>query len=281
MKIKFTESEHCTSHVHCRACRTDEKFRASLMQAFDWDGECPHGYTIDSLLSAKRPDPQPLPVSVFEETPFEQEAQSEPELPPLKNQAQNLIKALVKAGTAAVTGEQLKVDKAVYAERLAICQKCALYIRSKKRCAHIQCGCFVEAKAWLATEECPAEFWKNPEKQQAFNEEHIASLRKMQRNVLFIDDFLKAKDALLNCGLSEKSQLRAVFKELDSNKGGCTGCRRGKFTTKFSKALLKDLESSSEAVRKALRGILGHREYIINDNVPLTWDQAMEKADGR
>ena len=47
--MKFTESPHCTTRGHCKSCRSSEEFRNSLMQAFDWDGECPHGYTADNL----------------------------------------------------------------------------------------------------------------------------------------------------------------------------------------------------------------------------------------
>lgn len=74
---------------------------------------------------------------------------TQPALPPTITMAQNLVKALVKhvgTGLTKVTTEQFK-------ERLAVCNKCPL--RLKNRCTHPACGCFLEIKAWWASEDCP------------------------------------------------------------------------------------------------------------------------------
>jgi hypothetical protein len=76
-------------------------------------------------------------------------------LPPTFKLAQNFTKALVKHaadGFAKVTLEQLKA-------RLEVCNSCGL--RIKNRCSHPDCGCFLDKKAWWASEDCPDKKWPN------------------------------------------------------------------------------------------------------------------------
>ena len=74
---------------------------------------------------------------------------TQPALPPKIQMAANLAKALAKHvgdGLKKVSIEQFK-------ERIATCNKCPL--RVKNRCTHPKCGCFIDIKAWWASEDCP------------------------------------------------------------------------------------------------------------------------------
>lgn len=74
-------------------------------------------------------------------------------LPPMLKMAKNLATAVVKHikdGGRNVTIEE-------YTERLAVCNGCDM--RLKNRCTHPSCGCFLDKKAWWASEDCPMEKW--------------------------------------------------------------------------------------------------------------------------
>jgi len=130
---KFTESVHCESRLHCKACRGDENFRKSLMQTFEWDGECPYGFTLDNL-----PEPPPLP-----------------KMPSVPRQMLNLTEAVGRAVKAFVAGEQVIADEETREERIEICEGCD-QLRGA-RCA--KCGCYTMKKIILQTESCPIGKW--------------------------------------------------------------------------------------------------------------------------
>ena len=74
---------------------------------------------------------------------------TQPALPPAIQMAGNLAKALAKHvmdGAKKVTTEQFKA-------RIAVCNTCPL--RLKNRCTHPKCGCYLDVKAWWASEDCP------------------------------------------------------------------------------------------------------------------------------
>jgi len=133
MKKKFTESTHCTTHVHCVACRGDEGFRKSLIQAFDWDGECPYGFTLDNLPKKSK----------------------SPSMPPMRQQVRNLTEAVGRAVKAFATGEQVIANEELRKERISICEECNQL--SGTRCA--KCGCYTNKKIILQTEKCPIGRW--------------------------------------------------------------------------------------------------------------------------
>jgi hypothetical protein len=126
---KFTENLACTSRFHCHACRTDEKFRAGLMQAFDWDGECPYGVTADTIPERK--------------------------MPPVTEQVKNLTQAVTRAVGALVTGNQVIADEETRRNRIAICEGCEML--QGWSCS--KCGCSTPAKVALQTEKCPMAKW--------------------------------------------------------------------------------------------------------------------------
>ena len=79
------------------------------------------------------------------------ESTTSPQLPSLLTQAKNFTKATVRH----VAGGMRKVTQEIYNQRLALCTACEHYLRG--RCS--KCGCFLRAKAWWASEKCPAEKW--------------------------------------------------------------------------------------------------------------------------
>jgi hypothetical protein len=123
---KFTESTHCKSGAHCKACRSDEQFRQSIMRSFEWDGTCPKGL--------------PMP------------------LPSLPRQAANLTAALARVAKAAVTAQSILAAPSTYAARAELCAACELWIPERKRCR--KCGCRTDLKLRLAQERCPLGKWE-------------------------------------------------------------------------------------------------------------------------
>jgi hypothetical protein len=83
---------------------------------------------------------------------------AENRFPTTKELVINFGKAMVgyiKSGFKHVSTEE-------YKERLDICQNCNNY--NKGRCEHPECGCFVAAKAWIESEDCPKNKWPQTEK---------------------------------------------------------------------------------------------------------------------
>lgn len=80
------------------------------------------------------------------------ESRKEPELPPVKVQAVNLIKAVAKRAKNLknVTEDQKK-------ERLQICKGCEFFNVRKQRCG--KCGCKLKLKAGWLSESCPVGKW--------------------------------------------------------------------------------------------------------------------------
>jgi len=72
-----------------------------------------------------------------------------PALPPTIQMAKNFVKAVAKH----VSDGLKKVAFDQYKARLEVCNKCPL--RLKNRCTHPSCGCFLDKKAWWASEDCP------------------------------------------------------------------------------------------------------------------------------
>ena len=74
-------------------------------------------------------------------------------LPPTIQMAKNFVKAASKH----LADKMRKVNVSEYKARLDICNKCEL--RMKNRCTHPACGCFIDIKAWWASEDCPDSRW--------------------------------------------------------------------------------------------------------------------------
>lgn len=81
--------------------------------------------------------------------------------------AKNAINAVVRVGSAAMSGESVLVSQAVYDARMVVCSACPKVMPIHKhgqtwhRCT--LCGCWLDgkhvAKARLATETCPESRW--------------------------------------------------------------------------------------------------------------------------
>lgn len=78
---------------------------------------------------------------------------SDKKLPSTPKILKNFAKAVVKH----VANGLETVSLPTYQNRLNICNKCEM--RSENRCTHEECGCFIDKKAWWASEECPLDKW--------------------------------------------------------------------------------------------------------------------------
>jgi len=74
-------------------------------------------------------------------------------LPDKGQMVMNFIKAVAKH----VADGMRKLTLDQYVERLNVCNTCDL--RSGNRCTHPDCGCYLDKKAWWASEECPLKKW--------------------------------------------------------------------------------------------------------------------------
>ena len=66
---------------------------------------------------------------------------------------------LINAGRQAIVNG--KVDSQSREERMETCRQCPAFIEASKRCS--ECGCFMEAKTWIAGNPdmlCPLKKWK-------------------------------------------------------------------------------------------------------------------------
>lgn len=82
----------------------------------------------------------------------------EPSPPPVLKLAANFTKAVVKH----IGDGMKKVSLQIYQHRLNVCNDCLPPdgFRVKNRCIHESCGCFIDKKAWWASEECPLGKWE-------------------------------------------------------------------------------------------------------------------------
>lgn len=73
-------------------------------------------------------------------------------MPATLQMAKNFGKALVKH----IRNNMKKVDTNEYIKRIEVCNGCDS--RQDNRC--LECGCFLDKKAWWASEECPRKKWR-------------------------------------------------------------------------------------------------------------------------
>lgn len=101
----------------------------------------------------------------------------EPPLPSPAQMAKNLAKAIVSLTTAILRGNPGFASMTLWRARRAVCENgerldasqvvdghCSAYRPSDGRCGSMRgCGCFVIAKAAIATEKCPLDRWPRGE----------------------------------------------------------------------------------------------------------------------
>lgn len=73
----------------------------------------------------------------------------------LAERTQQVVSAAVE--TAREKYENLKVSDEQHEERYDICKRCPHFISVTTTCT--KCGCFMAAKTYLATAECPVGKW--------------------------------------------------------------------------------------------------------------------------
>lgn len=71
--------------------------------------------------------------------------------PPVMTQAANLSRAL---WDWAVSGFAM-ASEAEVKRRLAICEACEYFDPGPRRCKHLGCGCYLDAKTRMRSEHCP------------------------------------------------------------------------------------------------------------------------------
>lgn len=67
----------------------------------------------------------------------------------------DMASSFVETGLQAIKSG--KVDKDTRNSRYAKCLACPSFISNSKRCS--ECGCFMEAKTWIAAARCPIGQW--------------------------------------------------------------------------------------------------------------------------
>jgi len=74
-------------------------------------------------------------------------------MPSLDKLAFNFGKAITKY----IASGFKSVNQEEYSIRINICNQCNLF--QNGRCHHENCGCFINKKAWWASENCPENKW--------------------------------------------------------------------------------------------------------------------------
>lgn len=72
------------------------------------------------------------------------------------NTVRNATKAVKRIVIAKAKGESVLLDESTVTQRLKACAECP-HLSKARRC--LKCNCFVDLKAALATESCPAGKW--------------------------------------------------------------------------------------------------------------------------
>lgn len=78
---------------------------------------------------------------------------TKPQYPPMTQQAGSLLGAVVRAGTALATGQEVMRSAEEQEACLAICAGCAYFVEAEGRCSI--CGCVMVFKSKLKQEHCP------------------------------------------------------------------------------------------------------------------------------
>ena len=79
------------------------------------------------------------------------------EFPSFQEQIQNFVEATTKATQEALSGGNVFVSPEIQRQRLLVCSVCEYLDRPSARCT--ECGCFVQIKSKVSTEECPMGKW--------------------------------------------------------------------------------------------------------------------------
>jgi hypothetical protein len=67
---------------------------------------------------------------------------------------------MLAAAWAESKGENALVTEAEYKDRVSTCERCPRFDWESRQCR--ECSCFVDAKAYFRTSECPKHLWLKP-----------------------------------------------------------------------------------------------------------------------
>ena len=154
-KENFTKSPHCTSRVHCEACRTNRAFQISILKDYIWDGKCPHGFTESKY--PLPPKPMTIKNTIMGAVNIASNMRPDTTYPSNSKQITNAMKAAARVTLATIQGKENIASPELQQERLDICILCDLYDQKNDRCK--KCGCKGNWKKRLITEHCPIGKW--------------------------------------------------------------------------------------------------------------------------
>lgn len=83
------------------------------------------------------------------------ESAGEPPLPPVTRQLKNVATAAVRH----IASGMAEVDATERNIRRAVCESCSYFRHLDRRCSHEACGCFIDTKLRMASEQCPIGRW--------------------------------------------------------------------------------------------------------------------------
>lgn len=78
-------------------------------------------------------------------------------LPSKAKMASSLLRSLKNVGKDVMQGKQVLANSAIAEKRITICNECPKFIQGQGRCS--LCGCYLKAKAKIASEACPIGKW--------------------------------------------------------------------------------------------------------------------------
>jgi len=198
---------------------------------------------------------------------FHEAAQREAPLPSLLERAKNLAGAAGRVIKAIVDDQPIEIEEVLYQERLARCRSCPSqqYRASDQTCA--ECGCYVRAKAALATEACRLGYWQ-------------AQPGMIDSLVLTANLWVAQATALLELLPADGPSAAALRSFHDAAaQNGCSGCRQRSLQAAALSAFVAEAPSLPAETRAGVRALFPQYERIFDGRqfVPLAGLLAAER----
>jgi hypothetical protein len=190
---------------------------------------------------------------------FHEAAQREAPLPSLLERAQNLAGAAGRVIKAVVEGQPIEIEEVLYQERLARCRSCPSqqYRASDQTCA--ECGCYIRAKAALATEFCRLGYWQ-------------AQPGMVDALVLTANLWVAQAPALLELLPAEgpsAAALRSFHAAAAQN--GCSGCKQRSLQAAALTAFVAEAPSLPAETQAKVRALFPQYERVFDGQRFVAW----------
>jgi len=242
----FIASLHCRSRAHCVACLTNPTFRQSLAPVLRLPDDAVEGVCMDPQAAIT------LERATELQQQFHEAAQREAPLPSLLERAKNLAGAAGRVIVAVVEGQPIEIEEVLYQERLARCRSCPSqqYRASDQTCA--ECGCYVRAKAALATEFCRLGYWQ-------------AQPGMVDSLVLTANLWVAQAAALLELLPAESRSAAALRSFHDAAaQNGCSGCKQRSLQAAALAAFIAEAPSLPAEMQTKVRALFPQYERIFD-----------------